>query len=561
MVSLMVAIVNVTPTYGISTNDVTIEITGSGFTALSSVTLISPTSPPTTYSILGITYLDSTKIRATLVANSIPLGIYDIQVNTDPDSYTLSQAYRSTVALVSPYSNQTLSVLRARVRSRMGNAPNGKPYDLRTGSNISNLIDAPLPEIEIYYDRLWRILKQGFAQYTGGILLRLRAEEHGVIAKPAVAASGVVKTTAPAGTILPTGMTFSTTTTPNSNLPAINFTSTEAASKTQKNSVTGTVTSATATTAVDTTKNFTTNEWTGHYFWITNGTGTGQVRKVLSNTATTITVIGWDQGAQPDATSVYQLFSGVDVQADVTGSGSNIAAAAINVLTSRTAFVTAVTNPITFISGLDAETDAQLLARYLLTVRSPSSGGNVTDYKRWAQATPGVSIGDTSVIPLWNGNGTVKLVILNADGSIPGAAIVSAVQQYIDPSSAGLGGGVAPIGAVVTVVAATAVPIDVSVVLTITAGYNAALVRSQVQTAIINYINQVGVGQNVIFTQVQHTILHDPAEYNMNRLGVSDYDILSTGHGIKRSSSGTWLQANVTLAGTEKATAGTITVS
>jgi hypothetical protein len=52
----------------------------------------------------------------------------------------------------------------------------------------------------------------------------------------------------------------------------------------------GTATSGAATTITDTSKAFTTNQWAGGTITLTGGTGVGQTRTVVSNTATAITV-------------------------------------------------------------------------------------------------------------------------------------------------------------------------------------------------------------------------------------------------------------------------------
>jgi len=555
-------IISVTPAYGIATQDVTIEILGQDFNPSSHVRMVTPSDPPVLFPLTGVIYLSPGILHVLVPAGALPIGIYDITVdNGNNVTANLPQVYRADVELIDPYGSQTLPVLQDRVRSRFHDAPNGKPYDLRVGSVISDMVDAPLPEFEILYNRLGRVLKQGFAQYMGGAYLDLRCEEHGVLRKPATYATGIIQTIAPVGTVLPINMTFSTTTQPNVGQPAVRFTSTEIATKIQKAIVGGVVTSATPSTLTDTHLNLVTNEWSGGYVWINAGTAKGQARKILSNTQTTITVNPWDTGILPDVTSGYEFFSGVDIIADLPGSSGNVAAGAVNIMTSRTLFITGITNPVDIGGGFSAESDAQLLSRFLLTVRSPSSGGNVADYKRWAREAPNTSIGDVSVVPLWQGNGTVQVVIMNADGTIPNTATINAVQQFIDPNAAGMGGGVAPIGAKVTVQAAATVAVDVSVKLFITPGYNATSVINEVAAAISNYLFELAVGDDVIFTQVQHEILYDPAEPAYYRAGVQDYDILSAGYGIKLSSSGTWTQANIVIPGNQTVIPGTITVT
>ncbi len=66
----------------------------------------------------------------------------------------------------------------------------------------------------------------------------------------------------------------------------------------------GTATSGTTTTLVDTSKAWTTNAFTGRNVRITAGTGSGQTRTIVSNTATALTVITW---TAPAAGSTYVI--------------------------------------------------------------------------------------------------------------------------------------------------------------------------------------------------------------------------------------------------------------
>jgi hypothetical protein len=69
---------------------------------------------------------------------------------------------------------------------------------------------------------------------------------------------------------------------------------------------TGTATGATTTTLVNSAKAWATNQWANAYqVRITAGTGVGQVRRITSNTGTTLTVPTWT--VTPDATSVYSI--------------------------------------------------------------------------------------------------------------------------------------------------------------------------------------------------------------------------------------------------------------
>ncbi|WMJ90622.1 baseplate J/gp47 family protein [Anaerocolumna sp. MB42-C2] len=102
-------------------------------------------------------------------------------------------------------------------------------------------------------------------------------------------------------------------------------------------------------------------------------------------------------------------------------------------------------------TGEEEETDENLRARFYTQIQSPSTSGNADNYKKWALEVPGV--GDAKVYPLWNGNGTVKVIIVDSNMAIdPG--LEQPVYKYIET--------VRPIGATVTVTSPVSKEITVS---------------------------------------------------------------------------------------------------
>jgi len=67
--------------------------------------------------------------------------------------------------------------------------------------------------------------------------------------------------------------------------------------------ISGTATAGAATTITDSSKTWTTNAYAGYAVYIYSGTGKGQIREIVSNTATALTVATW--ATNPDATSKY----------------------------------------------------------------------------------------------------------------------------------------------------------------------------------------------------------------------------------------------------------------
>lgn len=112
------------------------------------------------------------------------------------------------------------------------------------------------------------------------------------------------------------------------------------------------------------------------------------------------------------------------------------------------------------VPGEDTETDESLLARFNTRVQKSSTSGNVYHYLEWANEVSGV--GAAKVVPKWNGDNTVKVIIVGADMQPASSILVDEVQAYIDPNAEGLGNGEAPIGAMCTVVTAASTAINVT---------------------------------------------------------------------------------------------------
>jgi uncharacterized phage protein gp47/JayE len=136
--------------------------------------------------------------------------------------------------------------------------------------------------------------------------------------------------------------------------------------------------------------------------------------------------------------------------------------------------------------GEDEEDTEVFRARYFDSFDSQAFGGNKADYKEKTNSISG--IGGTKIYPVWNGGGTVKLVILNSEYEVPSSTLVDEVQEYIDPvASQGEGDGLAPIGHTVTVIAATDETVYIVLDLTFQDGYTFAAIKSSIFTAIDDY--------------------------------------------------------------------------
>lgn len=142
------------------------------------------------------------------------------------------------------------------------------------------------------------------------------------------------------------------------------------------------------------------------------------------------------------------------------------------------------------IPGEDRENDAALRKRYFDSLKSQAYGGNIEDYKQKVNAIQGV--GGVKVYPVWNGGGTVKLVLIASDFSIPTAELVNEVQTAIDPvQNKGKGMGIAPIGHVVTVAGVKAERVTIESQMTYTDGWAFLDVLPYVEEIIDRYFQEL----------------------------------------------------------------------
>lgn len=145
-----------------------------------------------------------------------------------------------------------------------------------------------------------------------------------------------------------------------------------------------------------------------------------------------------------------------------------------------------------YIAGEDIETDESLRNRAIAKVSQTPFGGNVADYKQFVEAQDG--IGACLVIPVWDGGGTVKLVIITSSYGIPTEAKINEIQTLVDPTqNHGQGLGKAPIGHVVTVVAPTAYELTIEADISFQNSYTLESLTPLIEQAIANYIKQVQI--------------------------------------------------------------------
>ncbi|NLY46759.1 MAG: baseplate J/gp47 family protein [Tissierella sp.] len=142
------------------------------------------------------------------------------------------------------------------------------------------------------------------------------------------------------------------------------------------------------------------------------------------------------------------------------------------------------------IPGEDEEDDESLRRRYFESLESQAFSGNIADYKKKTNEINGV--GGTKVYPVWNGGGTVKLIIINSDFNRPSSELIDFVQAEIDPTqNQGKGIGLAPIDHIVTVEGVTESIINIETNLIFQEGYTWEDIEVSFKGTIEDYFHEL----------------------------------------------------------------------
>lgn len=223
--------------------------------------------------------------------------------------------------------------------------------------------------------------------------------------------------------------------------------------------------------------------------------------------ATDIDVIATLEGVSVPVTAVYE------------GEDGNVSSNAVTGVVGDLAGVITVTNPTATTGGFDEESDEELATRYMNYMRRPASSGNANDYYKWATSVAGIS--DALIIPVWNGAGTVKAVILSVEHRAPTEEKVQEVADYIEENR--------PIDANnITVEAAGEIPINV--IATVTHTGDLAEIKADYELQLSEHFKGLDFtnGDYVRVTRLQNLLL--------DTIGVEDFSDFTVNDGTSNIS-------------------------
>lgn len=199
-------------------------------------------------------------------------------------------------------------------------------------------------------------------------------------------------------------------------------------------------------------------------------------------------------------------------EAIVGGTDGNVDIGEINTVVGDLAGVLTVINESAYDTGVDEESDESLLQRVYDKVRKPATSGNVYHYEQWAREVSGV--GAARVYPIWNGPGTVKVVLLGDDKLAPSQPVIDATIAHIEEER--------PVGASVTIIGATEVAINITADLTLASGAVIDDVKADIEKGVHAYLDSLAFKDNLIrYTRIAAVLLDIPRVVDYGNLTVN----------------------------------------
>ncbi|HEX2927749.1 MAG TPA: baseplate J/gp47 family protein [Ruminiclostridium sp.] len=241
-------------------------------------------------------------------------------------------------------------------------------------------------------------------------------------------------------------------------------------------------------------------------------------------------------GFQFETDTAVTITSGiaeVTAKAAETGDSYNVDAGMITQQLESLSGISSVTNEKAS-GGSDSETDTALVKRYYDFLQNPATSGNEAHYRQWALSVDGV--GAAKVRSLWNGPGTVKILIVNSDNKPVDSTIVQNCSDFVETNR--------PIGATVTVESAQGLSINVDAHVILDGTTTVDKVKSA-------FVEQLNIYLRSIAFE-KYTLVYNRIAYMLLDIsGVADYTFLEINGGT----------TNITIADNQVPVLGNVEVS
>jgi uncharacterized phage protein gp47/JayE len=187
----------------------------------------------------------------------------------------------------------------------------------------------------------------------------------------------------------------------------------------------------------------------------------------------------------------------VNVTAEAPGAAYNARGGTITVIVTPVLGIGRVYNGSVFNNGADEESDDELRARVIDSYVNVSNGANAAYYRRLALSVEGVY--SASVVGRGRGNGTVDVYISGRGSEVP-ATVKNRVQELLDEYR--------ELNTDVLARDPEEMDITLYIQLSVVPGYSFSTVSAEVQSAVEDYIDALGIGQDVLLSKIGEVIYH-----------------------------------------------------
>ena len=175
--------------------------------------------------------------------------------------------------------------------------------------------------------------------------------------------------------------------------------------------------------------------------------------------------------------------------------------------------VTKLVNETNFSKGVDVESDEDLRKRFVKVVNNPSTSGNKAHYEEWALEVDGV--GRAIVYPLWNGNGTVKVMIVGNDNKSVSEDVINNCKLHIEENM--------PIGCQLTVTTPSLLNITIKANIELKEGYDIEDIKLDFESRLNEHLK--GITNELTYSKVYGLLVNHSGVEDVTSFTINDNNI------------------------------------
>ena len=201
------------------------------------------------------------------------------------------------------------------------------------------------------------------------------------------------------------------------------------------------------------------------------------------------------------------------VEANEVGYKYNLLANTEFELVEKNDKVTKLVNETNFSKGVDVESDEDLRKRFVKVVNNPSTSGNKAHYEEWALEVDGV--GRAIVYPLWNGNGTVKVMLVGNDNKSVSEDVINNCKLHIEENM--------PIGCQLTVTTPSLLNITIKANIELKEGYDIEDIKLDFESRLNEHLK--GVTNELTYSKVYGLLVNHVGVEDVTSFTINDSNV------------------------------------